>query len=298
MSGELGWITAGWLLGFAAFNAGLGVVWWRRTRAERQFVRGARRSVVDPIQAGWWLGASWKGASAQREGYAAEVAVRLLVLTGQAQVDEDGRISPAPGQHSAPEDPALATLAVGLGRDDGVTVHELLTEPRFAPFRTALEARRAPLRRCFGAYRVPALLAALVVSFGMSMNAMLLRNGFPGLPDQDPGWWTLLWMAPWAALSLLAAAWPPEASRPWPMFTRRCRAALTKALADESPETGFRVSRGAYPPRASQASTAGASVRRSPDEPTDRTGRGDPAQLANDTGDLDVDHDSGFVGGD
>ncbi|MEU0641532.1 leucine-rich repeat domain-containing protein [Streptomyces umbrinus] len=158
--------------------------------------------------------------------------------------------------------------------------------------------KRLTVRRCFGAYRVPALLAALVVSFGMSMNAMLLRNGFPGLPDQDPGWWTLLWMAPWAALSLLAAAWPPEASRPWPMFTRRCRAALTKALADESPETGFRVSRGAYPPRASQASTAGASVRRSPDEPTDRTGRGDPAQLANDTGDLDVDHDSGFVGGD
>ncbi|WTP62747.1 hypothetical protein OHU07_41175 [Streptomyces phaeochromogenes] len=85
--------------------------------------------------------------------------------------------------------------------------------------------KRLTVRRCFGAYRVPALLAALVVSFGMSMNAMLLRNGFPGLPDQDPGWWTLLWMAPWAALSLLAAAWPPEASRPWPMFTRRCRAA-------------------------------------------------------------------------
>ncbi|MFI6274896.1 hypothetical protein [Streptomyces sp. NPDC050988] len=38
------------------------------------------------------------------------------------------------------------------------------------------------------------------------MNAMLLRNGFPGLPDQDPGSWTLLWMTPWAALSLLAAA--------------------------------------------------------------------------------------------
>ncbi|MEU9876138.1 hypothetical protein [Streptomyces phaeochromogenes] len=299
MSSELGWITAGWLLGFAGFNAGLGVAWWRRTRAERQFVRGARRSVVDPIQAGWWLGASWKGASAQQERYAAEVAVRLLVLTGQAQVDGDGRISLTPGwRRSAPEDPALATLVGGLRRDEGVTVHELLTEPRFAPFRTALEARRAPLRRCFGAYRVPALLAAFVVSFGMSMNAMLLRNGFPGLPDQDPGWWTLLWMAPWAALSILAAAWPAEASRPWPRFTRRCRAALARALADESRETGFRVSRGAFPPPTSQASTAGAGARRPPGEPSDRTGRGDPAQLTNDTADLDVDHDSGFAGGD
>ncbi|MFD3312091.1 hypothetical protein [Streptomyces sp. NPDC058694] len=128
----MGWITAGWLLGFAGFNAGLGVARWRRTRAERHFVRGARRSVVDPIQAGWWLGASWKGASAQQERYAAEVAVRLLVLTGQAQVDGSGRISAAPGQHSAPEDPALATLAAGLRPADGVTVHELLTEPRFA----------------------------------------------------------------------------------------------------------------------------------------------------------------------
>ncbi|MFD9187457.1 hypothetical protein ACFWCA_04460 [Streptomyces phaeochromogenes] len=298
MSGELGWITAGWLLGFAGFNAGLGVAWWRRTRAERRFLRGARKAVVDPIQAGWWLGASWKGASPQRERYAAEVAVRLLVLAGPAQVDGDGRISLAPGRHSAPEDPALATLATGLRRDEGVTVHELLTEPRFAPFRTALEARRAPLRRCFGAYRVPALLAAFVVSFGMSMNAMLLGNGFPGLSDQDPGWWTLLWMAPWAALSLLAAAWPSEASRPWPGFTRRCRAALARALADENPETGFRVSRGAFPPPTSQASTAGASVLRPPDEPNDRAGRGDTAQLANDTADLDVDHDSGFVGGD
>ncbi|MEU5346518.1 hypothetical protein AB0H18_37855 [Streptomyces sp. NPDC020766] len=219
MSVEMGWITAGWLLGFAGFNSALGVAWWRRTRAERRFVRGARRSVVDPIQAGWWLGASWKGASAQRERYAAEVAVRLLILAGHTQVDEAGRISLTPGRHSAPEGPALTTLAAGLRRDEGVTVHELLTEPRFAPFRTALEAHRAPLRRCFGAYRVPALLAALVVSFGMSMNAMLLGNGFPGLSDQDPGWWTLLWMAPWAALSLLAAAWPPEASRPWPLFT-------------------------------------------------------------------------------
>ncbi|QQM38659.1 hypothetical protein [Streptomyces liliifuscus] len=295
---EMGWITAGWLLGFAGFNTVLGVAWWRRTREERQFLRVARRSVVDPIQAGWWLGASWKGASAQREGYAAEVAVRLLVLAGHAQVDETGRISLTPGQHGAPEDPALAALAAALRRDEGVTVHELLTEPRFAPFRTALEAHRAPLRRCFGAYRVPALLAALVVSFGMSMNAMLLGNGFPGLSDQDPGWWTLLWMAPWAALSLLAAAWPPEASRPWPRFTRRCRAALARALAGESPETGFSVSRGAYPPPTSQASTAGANVRRPPDGSTDRTGRGNSAELANDTADLDMDHDSGFVGGD
>ncbi|MEU9955226.1 hypothetical protein [Streptomyces sp. NPDC050982] len=298
MSTEMGWITAGWLLGFTGFNSALGVAWWRRTRAERQFVRGARRSVVDPIQAGWWLGASWKGASAQRERYAAEVAVRLLVLTGHAHVDETGRIGLAPGQHSAPEDPTLAALAVGLRRDEGVTVHELLTEPRFAPFRTALEAHRAPLRRCFGAYRVPALLAAFVVSFGMSMNAMLLGNGFPGLPDQDPGWWTLLWVAPWAGLSLLAAAWPPEASRPWPRFTRHCRAALTRALAGESPETGFRVSRGAYPPPTPPASTAGANVRRPLDESADRTGRGDPTELAPDTADLDVEHDSGFVGGD
>jgi hypothetical protein len=298
MSGEMGWITAGWLLGFAAFNAGLGVAWWRRTRAERQFVRSSRRSDVDPIQAGWWLGASWKGASAQREGYAAEVAVRLLVLAGHAQADGSGRITLAPGQHSTPEDPALAALAACLGRDEGVTVHELLTEPRFTPFRTALESRRAPLRRCFGAYRVPALLAAFVVSFAMSMNAMLMGNGFPGLSDQDPGWWTLLWMALWAVLSLLAAAWPPEASRPWPLFTRRCRAALARALAGESPESAYRVSRGAFPPPTSQASAVGANVRRTPDGPADRTGRGDPAELIDDTADVDVDHGGGFVGGD
>ncbi|MEU9290381.1 hypothetical protein AB0D57_38515 [Streptomyces sp. NPDC048275] len=294
------WIIAGWLLGFAGFNVALGVAWWRRTRAERQFVRGTRRSDVDPIQAGWWLGASWKGASPQRERYAAEVAVRLLVLAGHAQVDETGQITLAPGRHSAPADPALAALAVGLRRGEGVTVHELLTEPRFTPFRTALEPRRAPLRRCFGAYRVPALLAALVVSFGMSMNAMLLRNGVPGLSDQDPGWWTLLWVAPWAALSLLAAAWPPEASRPWPLFTRRCRAAVARALADESPETGFRVSRGAFPPPGRRTSAAGADRR--------RTGGEHPVDRAGETADVDVDADvdvvrgggdgGGFEGGD
>ncbi|MDQ1051036.1 hypothetical protein [Streptomyces sp. V4I2] len=90
--------------------------------------------------------------------------------------------------------------------------------------------------------------AAFVVSFGMSMNAMLLRNGVSDLSDPDPGWWTLVWMVPWAALSLLAAAWPPEASRPWPLFTRSCRAAVARVLSGETPETRFSVSRGGAPP--------------------------------------------------
>jgi hypothetical protein len=294
MSGEMGWIAAGWLAGFAVFNVALGVAWWRRTHAERQFLRGARRSDVHPIRAGWWLGGWWKGASAQDERYAAQVAVRLLVVAGHAQVEQNGRITLTPGRHSAPAEPALAALAACLHHDEGVTVHELLTEPRCTPFRTALEPHRAPLRSCFGAYRVPALFAALVVSFGMSVHAMILGNGVPGLSDPDPGWWILLWMAPWAALSVLAAAWPPEASRPWPLFTRRCRAVVARSLAGESPQTRFRVSVGAFPP---QASAAGADRRRPPGGPTDRTQHGDLVDHTGDTADVDVDHGGGDGGG-
>lgn len=96
--------------------------------------------------------------------------------------------------------------------------------------------KRLTVRRCFGAYRVPALLAALVVSFGMSMNAMLLRNGFPGLPDQDPdggrfcGWHPGLPCPSWrlrgrpkrpAPGPCSPAAAAPRSRRHWPTRARR-----------------------------------------------------------------------------
>ncbi|MFE4698404.1 hypothetical protein ACFRIC_15165 [Streptomyces sp. NPDC056738] len=241
MSGEMAWIAAYWLLGFGAVNAVLFSVWWLRTREERTFLRGMRTTDVDPIQAAWWLGAAWEGASPQQQGYAAETAVSLLILAGDAEIDDDGRITVPPGRLGSQKDPVLAALVTLLRRNRGATVYELLNDPPFQRFRTALEARRTPLRERFGYYRVPALTAAFVTAFGLSMHAMLLRCPVPGLPDRDPGFWATAWMPVWAALAAPAALWPPELSRPWRRFTRRCRAAVTTALAGRSPDTGYLV---------------------------------------------------------
>ncbi|MFE2538301.1 hypothetical protein [Streptomyces sp. NPDC059371] len=241
MSGETTWIAAYWLLGFGAVNATLYLVWWLRTREERKFLRGIRTTDVDPIQAAWWLGAAWEGASPQQERYAAEMAVSLLILAGDAEIDDDGRITAPLERLGSQKDPVLAALVMLLRRHKGATVHELRNDPPFQGFRTALEARRAPLGERFGFYRVPALTAAFVTAFGMSMHAMLMRCAVPGLPDRDPGYWTTAWIVVWAALAAPAAIWPQELSRPWPRFTRRCRAAVNGALADRSSHTGYRV---------------------------------------------------------
>ncbi|MEV6197680.1 hypothetical protein AB0M19_35410 [Streptomyces sp. NPDC051920] len=241
MSGEMSWIAACWLLGFGAVNAVLYAVWWLRTRDERKFLRGVRTTDVDPIQAAWWLGAAWEGASPQQENYAAEVAVSLLIVAGDAEIDQAGRITVPLGRLGSQRDPVLAALVTLLRRHKGATVNELLTDPVFQRFRTALEARRTPLRQRFGFYRVPALTAAFVTAFGMSLHAMLLRCPVPGLPDRDPGWWTMAWIPVWAALAASAAVWPVELSRPWTRFTRRCRAVVTEALSDRSPHLLYRV---------------------------------------------------------
>ncbi|MGW3917529.1 hypothetical protein ACWEBX_39585, partial [Streptomyces sp. NPDC005070] len=240
-SGETAWIATYWLLGFGAVNATLYSVWWLRTRDERTFLRGIRTTDIDPIRAAWWLGAAWEGASPQQERYAAEVAVSLLVLAEDAEIDEDGRITVPLGRLGSQRDPVLAALVTLLRRNKGATLYELLNDPPFQRFRTALEARRAPLRTWFGYYRVPALTAAFVTAFGMSMHAMLMRCPVPGLPDRDPGYWATAWIVVWAALAALAAIWPEELSRPWRRFTRRCRAAVTGALAERSPHTAYRV---------------------------------------------------------
>ncbi|MGX1545964.1 hypothetical protein [Streptomyces adustus] len=242
MNGGTAWIAAGWLLGFTAVNAGLYAAWWRRTRDERKFLRGVRSADADPIQAAWWLGGSWSSASPQQERYAAEVAVGLLVLAEDAGIDRDGRITVPLGRLGRHGDPVLAALVTLLRRHKGATVYELLTDPRFQRFRKVLRSRRPPLRRWFGSYRVPALTAAFVTAFGMSLHAMLTRHGVPGLPDRDPGWWTTAWIGLWAVLAAVAALWPRELSRPWPRFTRNCRAAVARALTGMSPDTSRRVS--------------------------------------------------------
>jgi hypothetical protein len=245
MSGATAWIVGGWLLGFGAVHAGLYAAWWRRTRDERKFLRGIRAADVEPIQAAWWLGASWEGASAQQEKYAAEVAVRLLILAGDAEIDRDGRITVPHRRFRGQKDPVLAALMRLVHLHKGATVDVLLTDPRF---RKVLQARRAPLRSRFGSYRFPALTAAFVTAFGMSMHAMIMRCAVPGLPDRDPGWWTMAWMPLWAVLAAVSAIWPQEPARPWPRFTRRCRTAVTRALAGQSPDTRFRVSISASDP--------------------------------------------------
>lgn len=252
MSGPLPWIAGGWLLGFGAFNFVLYGAWWRRTRDERRFLRSARAPEPDLLQAAWWLGASWEGAPPQREGYAAEVAVRLLVEAGDAEIDADGRITVPLGRLGSQKDPVLATLVTLLRRHKGATVDELLTNPHFQRFRDRLQTRRAPLRTAFGSYRVPALTASFVTAFGMALHAMFMRCAAPGLPSRDPGLWTTAWIGVWAMMAALAALWPPESSRPWSRFTRRCRAVVARALADRSPGT---------PPRASVAAPRSAAPR-------------------------------------
>ncbi|MGW2826643.1 hypothetical protein ACWC24_37555 [Streptomyces sp. NPDC001443] len=242
MNGEMAWITVGWMLGFTAVNAGLYAGWWRRTRDERKFLSDIRAADADPIRAAWWLGGSWDTAPPQQERYAAEVAVCLLILAEDAEIDRDGRITVPLGRLGRHTDPVLAALVTLLRLHKGATVHELLTDPRFQRFRKVLRSRRPPLRKWFGSYRVPALTAAFVTAFGMSLHAMVTRHAVPGLPDRDPGWWTTVWIGLWAVLAAHAALWPQEPSRPWPRFTRNCRAAVARALAGQSPDTSRRVS--------------------------------------------------------
>ncbi|MEU9201227.1 hypothetical protein [Streptomyces sp. NPDC048332] len=237
----MAWIATGWLLAFAGVNATLYVLWWRRTRDERRFLKDVLAAGVDPIQAAWWLGASWDNASPQQQAHAAEAAVRLLILAGDAEVDEAGRITVPRGRLGTQKDPVRAALVTSVRRHEGATVYELLKDSRFARFRKVLRSRRPPLRSEFGTYRTPALTAALVTAFGLSLHAMITRCPVPGLPSRDPGMWTTAWIPLWAVLAALAALWPVSTSRPWPRFTRHCRAVVTGALADEDSHTRYRV---------------------------------------------------------
>ncbi|WP_405534834.1 hypothetical protein OG787_08925 [Streptomyces sp. NBC_00075] len=295
------WIAAGWLLAFAGFNGALFVSYWKRTRSERRFLKEGEGTDVDPVQAAWWLGASWENAPAQQEWYAAEVAVRLLIAAGDAKVDRDGRVTLTHRRSRWRADPVRAALVAGLRRHGSATVFELRTEPRFERFRTVLESRRAPLRERFGRYRVPAVTAAFTVAFCMAIHAMGRRQGVPGLPDQDPGWWTIVWMPVWAVLASLTALWPPESSRPWPRFTRRCRVAVSQALADESAETDFRVSRAVFSPPGRRERRSGAGGRRPPRSPRSRKGPGDVDDGLDGLADMDTYGGGGsgdFGGGD
>lgn len=105
----------------------------------------------------------------------------------------------------------------------------------------------------------------------------------------------MVWMAVWAALAPLAGLWPPEMSRPWPRFTRRCRAAVSQALADEAAGTDLRVSQAVFfAPGRRKVTGAG---RRRPSRPP-RAGKG-PPDVDDDLGDLaDVDTYGGGDGGD
>ncbi len=301
MSEGMAWIAGGWLLAFAGFNGALYVAFRKRTRAERRFLKEGASADVDPIQAAWWLGASWVSPDAQRESYAVEVAVRLLIAAGDAEVDERGRVTLTPGPSRSRADPVLAALVAAMRRHGSVTVLQLRTEPRFARFRTVLESRRAPLRGRFGNYRVPVVTAAFMVAFGMAIHAMVGRHGVPGLPGQDdpqaPGYWSVLWIPVWAVLAAFAALWPPAMSRPWPRFTHRCRAALSQALADESTQNQARVARAVYPaPRRRQGKT-GAGRRRPSRAPRSGKGPGDIGDDIGDPADVDTSHGGGDSGG-
>ncbi|MFI1359212.1 hypothetical protein ACH4TV_37425 [Streptomyces sp. NPDC020898] len=294
MSEGMAWIAGGWLLAFAGFNGALFVSFRKRTRAERRFLKESDGTDVDPIQAAWWLGTSSGEAAAQQESYAVEVAVRLLIAAGDAEVDERGRVTLTPGPSRSRADPVLAALVAAMRRHGSVTVLQLRTEPRFTRFRTVLESRRAPLRRWFGNYRVPAVTAGFTVAIGIAMHAMIERHGVPGLPDQDPGYWTFLWIPVWAVLAALAALWPPETSRPWPRFTPRCRAALSQALVGESTQNRDWVSRAVYPAPRGRQGKPGAGRRRPSRAPHSGKGPGD----IGDPADVDTSHDGGDSGGD
>lgn len=106
-----------------------------------------------------------------------------------------------------------------------------------------------------------------------------------------------MWLAVWAVLASLAGLWPPERSRPWPRFTRRCRVAVSQALADESFETGFRVSRAVFDAPDRSEEKSGADRRDPSRSPRNRQG---PEDVDDDIGGLaDVDtHGGGLGGGD
>ncbi|WP_180219950.1 hypothetical protein [Streptomyces sp. UH6] len=299
----MAWIATGWLLAFAGVNAALYATWWRRTRDERTFLKDVLAAGVDPIRAAWWLGAPWDGASPQQQGYAAEVAVRLLILAGDAEVDEAGRITVPRGRLGTQKDPVRAALVTTLRRHKGATVYELLEDSRFARFRKVLRSRRPPLRSEFGPYRTPSLTAALVTAFGLSLHAMIARCPVPGLPSVGPGLWTTAWIPLWAALAALAAIWPSRMSRPWARFTRHCRASVTRALADEDSHTRHRVSvvSSSTPP---DRRTPPRTTSSHPADSLSRSGRTAPRQDLDDAAERDA-HDGGggsdsgdFGGGD
>ncbi|GGQ70601.1 hypothetical protein GCM10010280_16450 [Streptomyces pilosus] len=288
-------IATGWLLAFGGANAALYAIWWRRTRGERTFLRGVLAAGVDPIQAAWWLGASWDGASPQQQRYAAEVAVRLLILAGDAEVDGAGRITVPRGRLGTQKDPVRAALVTILRRHEGATVYELLEDSRFARFRKVLRSRRPPLRTRFGTYRAPSLAAALVTAFGLSLHAMITRCPVPGLPFRDPGIWTTAWIPLWAVLAALAAIWPAGTSRPWPL-TRHCRAAVTRALADEDSDTSYRVSVVSSSTPPDRRPRPGTTSSRPADSPS-RSDRTAPRHDLDDAADADT-HEGGSDGGD
>ncbi|WP_151770783.1 hypothetical protein [Streptomyces abyssomicinicus] len=294
----MAWIAAGWLIAFAGVNAALYAAWWRRTRDERTFLKDVLAAGVDPIQAAWWLGASWDGASPQQQGYAAQVAVRLLVLAGDAEVDETGRITVRRGRLGTQKDPVRAALVTTLRRHEGTTVYELLEDSRFARFRKVLRSRRPPLRSMFGTYRTRSLTAALVTAFGLSLHAMIARCPVPvpGLPSRDPGMWTTVWIPLWAVLAALAAIWPARTARPWPRFTRHCRAAVNRALAGEDSITRHRVAVVSSSTPSDRRTPPRTTSSRPADSPS-RSGRTTPRHDLDDTADSDT-HDGGSDSGD
>ncbi|MGW5639175.1 hypothetical protein [Streptomyces sp. NPDC003832] len=90
---------------------------------------------MDPIQAAWCLGPSWGNASPQQQSCAAEMAVCLLILADDAEIDEAGRIIVPRGRLGTQKDPARGALVTTLRRHEGATLYELLEDPCFARFR-------------------------------------------------------------------------------------------------------------------------------------------------------------------
>ncbi|KND29031.1 MULTISPECIES: hypothetical protein [Streptomyces] len=145
---ERAWIIAGWLLAYAGFNGALFVSFRKRTRSERRFLKEGEGTDVDPIQAAWWLGASWEGAPAQQEWYAVEVAVRLLIAAGDAEVDKDGRVTLTPGRsRSLGTNPVLTALVAALRRHGSATVVERVHRHRTRQRRKRVDPFRGQARR-------------------------------------------------------------------------------------------------------------------------------------------------------